>query len=300
MAPEAGKKINRQEEPQFRQYLGTIISSFVLLGTIAFIAMGFWIISIVVEHTPTGADPTENLLKVLQTLFTAILPLFGTWIGTVLAFYYTKENLQAANQSVRDLVDKVTSAKKLEAIKAKDVMIPVEKLTYLEFKTTDDPAAFKLKEDFLDFLTRENIQRVILLNENKNARYVLHRSLIERFITLEFFKASGAPAEETTAADATAENVEAPEGVEQPAADAPAAPSVATFADLLKSEDDLIKGVIKDGIQFINIDATLAVAKSLINNKYCQDVFITKGGQSNEAVMGWITNKTIEENSLVE
>lgn len=294
MAEETGKgKLADKPEDWFRQYLGTIITFFVLAGVILFIWMGFRIINIVVDHHDKP-DLTENLLKILQTLFTAILPLFGTWIGTVLAFYYTKENLQAANQSVRDLVEKVTSAKKLEAIKAKDVMIPVEKLKYKEFKTSDDASAIKLKDDLLDFLGREGIQRAILLDENKNARYALHRSIIERFITLEYFKSSTAISEADNA------NGDDAAGAEQPAEAVVAFPTVATLDDLIKSEDDQIKGVVKEGIQFINIDATLAVAKSLMNNKYCQDVFITKGGQSNEPVLGWITNKTIEENSIVD
>lgn len=34
-------------------------------------------------------------------------------------------------------------------------------------------------------------------------------------------------------------------------------------------------------------------------NKSCQDVFITKNGNATEPVLGWITNVTISENSLV-
>lgn len=270
------------EEPRFRQYLGTVISGFVLLGTVSFIVMGFWIINIVVTHNPPGQDPTDKLIKVLQTLFTAILPLFGTWIGTVLAFYYTKENLQAANESIRDLVGKVTSAKKLESTKAKDVMIPIEKLLYMEFKSTDDPASLLLKENFHDYLTREGISRVILLNEHKHAKYVIHRSIIERFIALQYFSQRA-----RQVGDDQADELES-------------IASTATFADLLQSDDDQIRGILKDGINFISIEATLSVAKALMSNKYCQDVFITKGGQSNEPVLGWITNKTIEENSLVD
>src|SRR4029453_16222492 len=34
-----------------------------------------------------------------RLVFTAMLPLFGTWVGTVLAFYFARENLQAATKS---------------------------------------------------------------------------------------------------------------------------------------------------------------------------------------------------------
>jgi F0F1-type ATP synthase membrane subunit a len=46
-------------------------------------------------------------------VFGAVLPLLGTWVGAVLAHYFQKENLAAANQSITDLAAKVVSTDKL-------------------------------------------------------------------------------------------------------------------------------------------------------------------------------------------
>lgn len=44
------------------------------------------------------------LLQTTQMVFASVLPLLGTWVGTVLAFYFSRENFEAANKSVQDLV----------------------------------------------------------------------------------------------------------------------------------------------------------------------------------------------------
>src|SRR2546427_1451912 len=37
--------------------------------------------------------------EMARLVFASVLPLFGTWVGTVLAFYFARENLQAATDS---------------------------------------------------------------------------------------------------------------------------------------------------------------------------------------------------------
>lgn len=38
-----------------------------------------------------------------RLVFTTVVPLFATWVGTVLAFYFAKDNFQAATDSVMRL-----------------------------------------------------------------------------------------------------------------------------------------------------------------------------------------------------
>jgi hypothetical protein len=40
----------------------------------------------------------------IDKVFSALVPLFGTWAGTILAFYFARENFDSANQSVQRLV----------------------------------------------------------------------------------------------------------------------------------------------------------------------------------------------------
>jgi hypothetical protein len=77
-------------------------------------------------------------------------------------------------------------------------------------------------------------------------------------------------------------------------------PRTLTFADLKAKGNDKVKAVLKDGIKFIGQDANLSDAKVLIKNfPACNDVFITQTGSPDEPVLGWITDKTISQNSIV-
>ena len=41
------------------------------------------------------------------TIFNIVLPVFASWVGTILAFYFGRENFESANQQVRELVQKI-------------------------------------------------------------------------------------------------------------------------------------------------------------------------------------------------
>jgi len=48
-----------------------------------------------------------------KEVFNSLLPMFGTWVGTLLAFYFSKDNFEAATRSVTNMAGKIseTSAK---------------------------------------------------------------------------------------------------------------------------------------------------------------------------------------------
>src|SRR5205807_7605252 len=54
----------------------------------------------IVFATATSRAETTRLV------FTAVLPLLGTWVGTVLAFYFARENLQDATESTLRLTER--------------------------------------------------------------------------------------------------------------------------------------------------------------------------------------------------
>jgi hypothetical protein len=63
------------------------------LGIVAVSAVGLVVISIAALYWSSDRSATT------QTIFTSLLPLFGTWVGTVLAFYFARDNLEAATES---------------------------------------------------------------------------------------------------------------------------------------------------------------------------------------------------------
>lgn len=201
-----------------------------------------------------GGDPSH--------VMTAVLPLLGSWVGTVLAFYFSKENFAAATKSVTDLAKQITSKEKLETTLARDKMIPRDKMFIL-----DSPETEKLK-DILDKLKADNKgARIPFVGNNDIPRYIIHRSVIDQFL------ADKAMAGATNLGDLT-------------------------LGDLLQDPD--IKKKIEQGFATVKEDATLAdVKKAMDSSPDCQDVFVTKAGAKNEPILGWITNGIIEDNSKV-
>jgi hypothetical protein len=57
-----------------------------------------------------------------QNVLNAVLPLFGTWVGTVLAYYFARENFEAASNSTSQLVSQLTPDEKLRSIPVASVM----------------------------------------------------------------------------------------------------------------------------------------------------------------------------------
>jgi hypothetical protein len=195
-------------------------------------------------------------------VMTAVLPLLGSWVGTVLAFYFSKDNFAAATKSVSDLARQITSQEKLATTLARDKMIPRDKMFIL-----DSPDTEKLKV-ILEKLKADNKgARIPFVGNNDVPRYIIHRSVIDQFL------ADKAIAGATNLGDLTLE-------------------------DLLKDPD--IKKKLEQGFATVKEDATLAdVKKAMDISPDCQDVFVTKGGSKNEPILGWITNGIIEDNSKV-
>lgn len=86
----------------FQQVMGNRISQLVLWGTISIgiVGIGFAIVAVCVLK---DENRVERAFQILQYVFGALLPLWGTWIGTILAFYYSKDNFESASKSANQL-----------------------------------------------------------------------------------------------------------------------------------------------------------------------------------------------------
>jgi len=51
----------------------------------------------------TYNQPTES-----DKMFNVIIPLLATWIGTVLAFYFGRENFEAASKQYKSIINQLT------------------------------------------------------------------------------------------------------------------------------------------------------------------------------------------------
>lgn len=196
-------------------------------------------------------------------VMSAVLPLLGSWVGTVLAFYFSKDNFAAATKSVAEMTKQITSQEKLATILARDKMIPKAQMF-----TVPATGSQKLKEILEGLAQSRRGMRIPFLAQQDFPQFVIHRSAIDQFLAQKALNPSSPPLDLA--------------GI--------------TLDELLNDTD--WKDKIAQSIATVREDATLADVKAIMDqNPNCQDVFITKGGTKTEPVLGWITNVIIEDNT---
>src|SRR5215216_1658496 len=87
------------------------------LGITTIAILGITCLSVVVV-----ANQDTGVIDRAQNVFNAVLPLFGTWVGTVLAYYFSRENFAAASDSTQQLVRDLKE-ERLNSTLVADVMI---------------------------------------------------------------------------------------------------------------------------------------------------------------------------------
>lgn len=146
-----------------------------------------------------------------------------------------------------------------------DKIIPLNKMTYISLNNGDN-SNLKLGQ-IIDKLGGI-VTRMPVLNQDDHILYIIHQSVLYKYI-----------AESTLSAARPRDfNV-----------------NDVTLADFL--QHDNITELVTKSLAFVNASATIADAKLKMEEiQNCQDVFITKNGNQNESVLGWLTNIDITKN----
>jgi hypothetical protein len=129
-----------------------------------------------------------------------------------------------------------------------------------------DPQSLKLK-DLVEELELRACNRIPMFNNEGCPIYIVHRSMIDKFIAKRAFSVAGSKS-----------------------------PNDLTLADLLADHE--MQQMFTNTFVVVKRQATLAEAKSaMLTRPGCRDVFVTAGGDRNEAVQGWLTNVDIARSS---
>ena len=196
------------------------------------------------------ADTEETRAEMTRLVFASVLPLFGTWVGTVLAFYFAKENLQAATDSTLRL-----AGRRDPATPVAEVMIPRSKITSHDLAAGVDPGTVPIAV-LRDTMHNKRFRRIPILSSTGAVLYVLHDSAIAKY----------AEGKQKRLSDITSE----------------------TFADLV-ADAELKAQVEAIGFVAASADLGQARA-AMRSVKGCNDVFVTQDGRRDGPVVGWITN----------
>lgn len=203
-------------------------------------------ISILAQQDETERAATTRLV------FTSVLPLFGTWVGTVLAFYFAKDNLQAATESTVRL-----SGRAERTTVVAGAMIPRAQMVVMEVSDDSEAQALKLAEIEQKMAGAGKSRMPIFLADGSVA-YIVSRPTLLEYRT----RAALDPAQ-------------------------PIDPKK-TIADLLKVPE-LAKEI--QAIAVVGPDDVLGTARArMAGVEGCWDVFVTQGGGRKGAVVGWLTN----------
>ena len=234
-----------------REFLAITVTLVSLAGALA---LGFTVILI-------GKDQARAVVP--KDVLSTMLPLLGTWVGTVLAFYFSKANFEAAAQSVAAMAKQVSGQDKLKTVPVQSKMITRDKM----FFKTDPVDGLKIADVLKELETTGKGDRIPVLTKTNAAMYIIHRSILDRYL-----------ADKGSGAGGTGNLI---------------------FTDLFTEKPDF-QQLFARSFATVKADATLADAQTAMESvKDCEDVFVTSQGGRQDEVVGWITDNIIQENLKV-
>jgi hypothetical protein len=204
-----------------------------------------------------------------QQIFNIIVPVFSTWVGTILAYYFAKENFEAANRNAQQLAEKFTPEQRLQQVNVRDAMTPKADIKGITLDKDSGDAGVTLA-DILKY-TAAGSSRVPIFNADNSIKYVLHESVLKKYTS-----------------DATAAAGVGLDVIQQK-----------TLNDLL-NEDIADKGktikIREIAVRFAVVSATANLANArdaMVAVPGALDVFVTADGKATSAVTGWLTSTAI-------
>jgi hypothetical protein len=203
----------------------------------------------------TGAQQFE---QTSQRVFNALLPLLGTWVGTVLAYYFSRKNFETASNSVERMVS-LTTEQKLGQIFVEKEMLRPGQITVYQIPAGKTPADILLKD--LRNTLGGKVSRIPVVDSNGVILYIVHQSGLFRFLAEQALAGKAADIDKLT------------------------------LQDLVTDAD--IKNWVSN-IAYISETASVAEAKNKMEQQEgCQDLIVTKTGNKTEPMSGWMTNVDI-------
>ncbi len=217
--------------------------SWLAIGILIFAALAITslaIVAILVDRTNT------------MTIMNMVLPVIASWVGTILAFYFGRENFESANQQVRALVDRLSPEERAQTV-VTAIMRRAAEITCFQIPQGKSEQDVTLKD--LNAKFNDTITRLPVVNTASKVLYMIHQSSINKYLV-------GGGSENDT---------------------------LATF--LAKEKANGIEYGPGKGFVVVPEKATLADAKSKMESVAgCEDIFITKSSSADEPMLGWISN----------
>lgn len=108
-----------------------------------------------------------------QGVLNAVLPLFGTWVGTVLAYYFSRENFESAAANTERLVRQLTPEEVLRSTPVTAVMVK-------EIFSVQDQSM--RVQDLLDELDKKDYKRLPIVTDARVIQALLYREDLRAYL----------------------------------------------------------------------------------------------------------------------
>jgi len=138
---------------------------------LALLMIGLTVLGIVVIAIVYFYTTKDSKVDAGERIFSALLPMFATWVGTILAFYFGKENFDAASQRYEQLITKL-SPELLDDIQVDQIMIDTRTMVTMALKEANQKSVEELVE-FMDLVSKS---RLPIINDKDQIVYVIHKS----------------------------------------------------------------------------------------------------------------------------
>jgi hypothetical protein len=231
-----------------RDKLGPIVLG---IGTAAIAILAVALIIAFYQLAAINAPNNPVMGKIdslLMGVFTAVLPVFATWVGTVLAFYFTKESFRQAAQSALE-----ASQGAKPPVLAIDRMIPYANIGKITVANEAEARGTTMKEVFAKF--NDQTTMCLMFTQKQVPLFILRNKTPP--MPSDWNKETFKNDEQTKVAAYLAANNKANE------------------ANATKFD-------------FLPRTATLDAARTKMATMDGDDLFITETGDKAEPVLGWI------------
>ncbi len=222
----------------------------------------------------SGVDGQDRV-AIYQNVFNQLMAVVAAWVGAIIAFYFSRENISAVADGYREFAAGMTGEAKLRTLSASVEMIPASEFDMVVLKQSGRNGKTIAANPICELISiaeERQRSRVLVLDAKGAFVAVVHRSVLYEFLANE-----GGAIHAQAATD--------PEGLPR-----------YVLEDILKAHP-----VVKTAA-FVAKDATVADAKAAMERvgMQCQDVFVTRAGSWREPVLGWLPNTVIGSLSRAE
>jgi hypothetical protein len=145
--------------------------------TIIIVSSGVLLITILALIIILLANEQEKF-ESAKWVFNAIIPLIASWIGTVIAFYFGRENYESATRQVIALTRDT-----LEDIKVENIMISVKTIVYRKIDPADDDKTSL--NSIINLYKDISKDRIPIFSSSLIPRYIIEKNTMIDYINIK-------------------------------------------------------------------------------------------------------------------